>query len=402
MMPKKRVPMLSRLLVWLLPLCLLLVWGSAVGQDQSTGYVGPHERAKDLTPLYGRYEIYEAVEYRGSIVTTAAEAQAWVGQEMIMTADLFRVLGDRIENPTYGVWFYPNPPEEGVVVHKSEWWSSMYGLSEGQPGGDEVIKVYRPTADGPVGPWLYLEIIGTNELWVGFDGWYYKARKTSRPVVAVGHYDYCRDLGPCSAGQGDCDHTTPSECQSGLTCTDDVGTQYGWAANIDVCEGASPRPIAGVCGSSRNSCKAGTANAGAVADTTTAYRWVCKGAHGGADSGTCMAAKATAPTPSPVLRGYVDVISRLHGPLTLYGWAYNTSVSTPSIPVEIYVSGARGTGTLAATITANQARADVNRAYSITGKHASSGQSPRHIRARPSSSPSTPWTAPPTRQSGLN
>ena len=73
---------------------VLLMWGSAAGQEFSEEYVGPHERAKDLTSVYGRYEIYEAVEYRASIVTTAAEAQAQVGQELIVTAALFRALGD--------------------------------------------------------------------------------------------------------------------------------------------------------------------------------------------------------------------------------------------------------------------------------------------------------------------
>ena len=50
----------------------------------------------------------------------------------------------------------------------------------------------------------------------------------------VGHIDYCRDHGPCSAGQGDCDGN--SECQSGLTCVDDVGANYGFHPTYDVCE----------------------------------------------------------------------------------------------------------------------------------------------------------------------
>ena len=54
---------------------LLFMWGSAAGQE-STEYVGPHERDKDLTSVYGRYEIYEAVKYGGSLNTTAADAQA--------------------------------------------------------------------------------------------------------------------------------------------------------------------------------------------------------------------------------------------------------------------------------------------------------------------------------------
>ena len=190
---------------------VLLVGGSAAGQEP---------RAKDLTSVYGRYEIYEAVKYGGSFFTTVAEAQAWVGQEMVVTAALYRGFGDRIENPTYTVWFYPDPPREGVVVDRGEWWSSMYGLSEGQPGGDEIIKVYRPGTDGPIGPWTYLEVIGTNELWEAVDGWYYKARKTTRPPLSPGHDDYCQVMGPCSAGQGDCD--SDSECQSELTCVDDA------------------------------------------------------------------------------------------------------------------------------------------------------------------------------------
>ena len=52
-----------------------------------------------------------------------------------------------------------------------------------------------------------------------------------------GHADYCRDYGPCSAGQGDCDSN--SECQSGLTCRSDVGAQYGFDSSIDVCEARS-------------------------------------------------------------------------------------------------------------------------------------------------------------------
>ena len=74
--------------------------------------------------------------------------------------------------------------------------------------------------------------------------------------------------------------------------------------------------------------------------------------------------------PTPDLRGAVDVVARLRsGPLTLYGWAYNSAASTTSIPVEIYVGGAHGTGTLAATVTADQPRADVNRVLGITGDH---------------------------------
>ena len=137
-------------------------------------------------------------------------------------------------------------------------------------------------------------------------------------------------------------------------------------------EGALPHTVLwklvqkyGQCGSSRNSCVAGIDLDQDVADTATHYRWVCAGKYGGDDSEVCTAPKQSPPT----LRGYVDVISRPHGPLTLSGWAYNTSASTQSIPVEIYVGGAQGSGTLAATVSANQPRADVNATLGISGHH---------------------------------
>ena len=234
--------MSARVVILLVPLCLLLlVAGQAVGQTRTRvqEYTPQYEVTdKDLSPLYGRYEIYEAGEYRGSWQTTAADAQSQVGQELIVTAALFRFLGERIENPTYTVWFYPAPlPLQGWVP-KNERWSRFYYSDGGQADGDEIIKVYRPRAGGLDGPWYNLEVIGTNELWVGTDGWYYKARKTTRPVLSAGHADYCQVMGPCSAGQGDCD--SASECQSGLTCVDGRGARYGFAATVGVCEASSP------------------------------------------------------------------------------------------------------------------------------------------------------------------
>ncbi len=220
---------LKRLRIVLL-LLLLLVAGRAVGYAPVQEYTPPYEVTdKDLNPLYGRYEIYEAYKYRGG-VTTAAEAQAWVGQELIVTASLFRYpSGLRIENPTYTVWYYPDQPE-GEVTPRSRRWSSAYFGYQGEAHGDEIIKIYKP---GRSGPSKYLEIIGTNELWVRLSGWYYKARKTDRPVLSPGHDDYCQVMGPCSAGQGDCD--SDAECQSELTCVDGRGASYGFAADVGMC-----------------------------------------------------------------------------------------------------------------------------------------------------------------------
>lgn len=220
----KRLLCLRCIVTLLVPLCLLLlVAGQVFGQRLVEEYTPPYEMPdKDLNPIYGRYEIYEVDRYRGGI-TTEVEAQARVGQELIVTATLFKYPNLRIENPRYSAWFYPLQPGYNVPERGHRWSSHYYGFQGQAPGnafiGDEVIKVYKPEGSGP---WLNLEPLGTNELWVGTDGWYYKARKTDRPVLSPGHDDYCQIMGPCSAGQGDCD--SDAECQSELTCIEYVCT----------------------------------------------------------------------------------------------------------------------------------------------------------------------------------
>ena len=82
---------------------------------------------------------------------------------------------------------------------------------------------------------------------------------------------FCRDYGPCSVGEGDCD---PGQCRAGLVCVDDVGPQYGLPAIYDVCEVPSgnmqgvPDPHLcrdyGPCGVGQGDCDPGQCGAGLV------------------------------------------------------------------------------------------------------------------------------------------
>jgi hypothetical protein len=65
---------------------------------------------------------------------------------------------------------------------------------------------------------------------------------TSACNLNPGHADFCRadKCGPCAAGEGDCDGNR--QCQSDLTCANDVGANYGWARAVDVCEHPPPPP----------------------------------------------------------------------------------------------------------------------------------------------------------------
>jgi hypothetical protein len=51
---------------------------------------------------------------------------------------------------------------------------------------------------------------------------------------ANGGWDYCSAGCPCNAGEGDCD--SDAECASGFVCAHDAGARYGWSSEVDVCE----------------------------------------------------------------------------------------------------------------------------------------------------------------------
>ncbi len=65
-------------------------------------------------------------------------------------------------------------------------------------------------------------------------------------TMSIGHPQYCTLCGPCSVDQGDCDND--SECQAGLSCINNIGADFGFRPGVDVCQRSNiqqtdcPRP----------------------------------------------------------------------------------------------------------------------------------------------------------------
>lgn len=59
-----------------------------------------------------------------------------------------------------------------------------------------------------------------------------------RPASQNGHVNFCNPGCPCSHGEGDCD--TTADCDAGVTCVNNVGAQFGMAADTDVCVDLTP------------------------------------------------------------------------------------------------------------------------------------------------------------------
>ncbi len=112
-----------------------------------------------------------------------------------------------------------------------------------------------------------------------------------------------RTASNCKKGKplnGVCNNNVKYRCSIGTpnpTAVKNTKTHYKWK-----CNGKNGGRISGTCqvgvevrgacdNSRRNGCRIGTANAGAVADTSAYYRWKCNGKNGGESSGTCQISK---------------------------------------------------------------------------------------------------------------
>ncbi len=101
---------------------------------------------------------------------------------------------------------------------------------------------------------------------------------------------------------GVCDNSKQNGCTTGTpsdAAADDTSTHYKWyclgsngGTIATDCEKA--KPVNGICDNTRrNGCSAGTANASAIADTNTLYKWHCEGLHGGATVTDCEKTRST-------------------------------------------------------------------------------------------------------------
>ena len=81
-----------------------------------------------------------------------------------------------------------------------------------------------------------------------------EAPATPQCNLPPGHSNYCRDCGPCDIGEGDCDGDGSVECKAGLVCAKDVGANYGFSPGTDVCE-APPTPQCNLPAGHRDYCR---------------------------------------------------------------------------------------------------------------------------------------------------
>jgi hypothetical protein len=75
----------------------------------------------------------------------------------------------------------------------------------------------------------------------------------------LGSSTYCAPSRRCADGEGDCD--SDADCQDGLQCISNVGPNYGWSADTDVCEGTSTElcdetycSVSSLCGEGEGDC----------------------------------------------------------------------------------------------------------------------------------------------------
>jgi hypothetical protein len=121
---------------------------------------------RQVADLYAVYEVVAVEKYRGGL-TSRVEAAAFVGQEVELSVELFRLGETTITQPRYEIRCHPVPVEGEVTTDR---WSSFYGYGI-ERRHIEVLDVYATTETHPD---YRFEVIGPRELWRLYDGWLYR------------------------------------------------------------------------------------------------------------------------------------------------------------------------------------------------------------------------------------
>ena len=124
-------------------------------------------------PLFGIYVITDYTRYRGGL-TPETSARGQVDTEAIISRDLYAVLKARIPNPRYAIRYYEDLPEGEVPCGQRRLLSNFWGFGT-ERDGVTVLDVYQ-ASQGEL-PYLYLEVIDNDTLWVGYDGWLFQLRR---------------------------------------------------------------------------------------------------------------------------------------------------------------------------------------------------------------------------------
>lgn len=136
---------------------------------------GPALAGRPETHAYlGGYRVESVSRYRGGL-TTDAQAEAFVGQHLLLTPDRFQVRKVVVKDPVYKAYTIPIDQKEGAIAPKDT--SVFYGYNADRK---EVkrIDVYGPMAGRPASyPDDSFEDLGDGRLLEMYDGWFIFLRK---------------------------------------------------------------------------------------------------------------------------------------------------------------------------------------------------------------------------------
>ena len=123
---------------------------------------------RPVTDLFAVYEVVAIEKYRGGL-TSQIQAEAFVGREIEMSADLFRMVETTITQPRYQIRCHTVPAEGEVSTDR---WSNFYGYKIDRRHV-EVLDVFGIDDTNPE---YRFEVISHWELWRLHDGWLYRLR----------------------------------------------------------------------------------------------------------------------------------------------------------------------------------------------------------------------------------